>query len=129
LAEALLALGDIHLLEADTKSARRLCVRALDVARDLNSKKNLARALRSLGIIASNEHLPELAAQHLAIGTTLLKALDAEAPWFQSIGYEAAVSAVCADISDDVFQRLWEGNVFRSMDQIESLVRNGQFAQ
>ena len=54
--ESLLALGDSSRGDDQLDEAASFYLRALRLARDLNNKRDVARAVRSVGIIAYRQH-------------------------------------------------------------------------
>ena len=76
----LMWLGETHLLAGDANAARRLGVRAVELARRLGERGHEAHALRLLGQIAGSGPAPDLeqASEHYRAGLTLAKTLGME---------------------------------------------------
>jgi tetratricopeptide (TPR) repeat protein len=76
----LMWLGETHLLAGDENAARRLGVRALELARRLGERGHEAYGLRLLGQIAGSGPAPDLeqASEHYRAGLTLARTLKME---------------------------------------------------
>ena len=118
---ALLALADLTLVTNQRDRSITFALQAIELARDLRFSKGIARALRTLGIVASGQGQSELTARCFGAGAVLLgKAVDS-LPWFQLIGYETALTGARSELGLDGFQRLYCDGGSTSVDRFADL--------
>ena len=104
---ALLALADVMLLTSQPERSMTFALQANELARNLRFSKGIARAIRTIGIVASRQGQPELAARCFGSSAVLLGKTTDSLPWFQLIGYEAALTSTRSELGFDRFQRLY----------------------
>jgi predicted ATPase len=119
---ALLGLADVAVTQNQLEGAGPLCVRALRLAGDMGAKKDVARALCGLGVVASRRQRVPLAIRCLAAGRGLLDTIGGRLPTFHSIGHESALAAARAELGDDRFQKVWDGGCAMRAGGIENLL-------
>ncbi len=120
--DTLMSLAEASLLEGDLHDAAVTYLRAFRLARDLGLRKEIARVLRSVGIITSRRQRLEPAAKCFGAGKALLEASGGAMAWFESIGYDEAVEAVRSALGPDRFQRLWDEGYLTPIDRIDELL-------
>jgi hypothetical protein len=121
--DALLGLADVAVVQNQLEGAGPLCLRALRLAGDLGAKKDVARALCGLGVVASRRHRAPLAIRCLAAGRGLLDTIGGRLASFHSIGHESAIAAARPELGDDQFQNFWNGGRAMRAGEIERLLK------
>ena len=106
---ALLPMGDLSQeIEGNEDAATSFYERAFNLAIDLGFQKGVARALRSLGIVAACQQQFEVAARRFGACDAILEAINGKLPAFQAIGYDAALASTRSELGEGQFQRLWQ---------------------
>ena len=117
---ALLALGDVDVMQSQYHSASRLYDRALHLAARLGFRKGGASALRSLGTMAARKRQLVLAARYYGACGAMLEAINGKLAAFQSIGYDAALSSVRSELGETDFQRSWREGGSLPIDSLQT---------
>jgi hypothetical protein len=85
------------------------------------SQKASPRAVRSLGTVASQQNRHEVAALCFGASDAKLDAINGALPSFQSIGYEAALTAARSELGSDLFQHLHHEGGTIPLDKVDEL--------
>jgi non-specific serine/threonine protein kinase len=122
--DAYFGLGDASFREGQFEQARAQYLRGLRLACGMGRRRDVARALQSVGVIAARRQQPHLATRCFAASNGLLEAVGCTLAPFESYGYEEALESARSELGLDPFQLLWDESRIVPIERIDELIHD-----